>query len=61
MSEDSKDMKAASKATSGKVTAEKSTKDAHGGGNKYNQMRMGKGFVAIPPIAGHKQKSNVKK
>jgi hypothetical protein len=31
-----------------------------GGGNRYTQAAIGKGFVAIPPREGHTQRKNVK-
>jgi hypothetical protein len=43
-------------------TKSKTTKKtASGGGHKMDQMKLGKGFIAVPPRTGHKQKSNVKK
>ena len=42
-------------------TAKKSEKGPHGGGNKYTESILGKGFIAIPPITGHKQQQNINK
>lgn len=42
-------------------TNRKTTTGPHGGGTQYTQMRptLGKGFIAIPPITGHRQKKNI--
>ena len=29
------------------------------GGNKYNQMKLGEGFMVQKPLAGHAQQKNV--
>ena len=42
------------------ATKKSSTKGAHGGNNKYLQMKAGKEFMVHDPIPGHKQKTNVK-
>lgn len=44
-----------------KGDSKKTEKGAHGGGNKYTQSSIGKGFIAIPPITGHTQKQNIDK
>lgn len=44
----------------GNTKSATTNKGPHGGGNKYDQMKIGKGFISHNPIAGHKQKSNVK-
>ena len=40
---------------------EKTDKGPHGGGNKYIQQTVSKGFIAVPPIKGHTQKQNINK
>lgn len=44
-SDKSKNMKAVDKAAMGKTAAKTTEKGAHGGGNKYNQMKLSKGFA----------------
>jgi hypothetical protein len=40
---------------------QKTTDDGpHRGGNKYNQMTLGQGFLLQTPINGHTQKPNIK-
>ena len=41
-------------------TGKTTKKGPHGGGNKYNQQKLGSGFAVHDPIAGHTQKSNMK-
>lgn len=43
------------------AVSKKSTKGAHGGGNAYHQAKVGKGFIAVPPIKGHTQQGNLDK
>jgi len=43
----------------GKVK-ENTTKGGHAGGeNKYNQMKLGKGFMVHDPRPGHSHKKNI--
>ena len=42
-------------------SAHKSEKGPHGGGNKFTEQTIGKGFIAVPPIKGHTQKQNINK
>lgn len=42
-------------------TARKTEKGPHGGGNKFVEQSLGKGFIAVPPIKGHTQKQNINK
>ena len=44
-----------------KKTAKVSKSAASPGGTPYNQAKLGKGFIAVPPREGHTQKVNVKK
>ena len=39
----------------------KSEKGPHGGGTKFVEQSLGKGFIAVPPIKGHTQKQNINK
>lgn len=41
-------------------TASKTTRGPCGGGNKYIQTAFGQGFITVPSIKGHSQKSNIK-
>lgn len=41
--------------------ARKTEKGPHGGGNKFIEQSLGKGFIAVPPIKGHTQKQNINK
>jgi hypothetical protein len=43
------------------TTAQKTDKGPHGGGTKFVEQSLGKGFIAIPPIKGHSQKQNINK
>lgn len=42
-------------------TQNTSTNGAHGGGNKYFQTALGKGFMIQDPRQGHTQSCNIKK
>ena len=42
-------------------TAAKTQKGPHGGGNKFTEQTLGKGFIAVTPIKGHTQKQNINK
>ncbi len=44
----------------GKTTSKKTAKTPAGGGNRYNQTAISKGFIAVTPRTGHKQKANIK-
>ncbi len=41
-------------------TQKKTAEGPHGGGNQYNQAKLGSGFMVHDPISGHEQKSNLK-
>lgn len=45
----------------GKVESKKTEKGPHGGGHKYNQAVIGKGFLQHKPITGHTQEKNIDK
>jgi len=42
------------------ATTQTTKKGPHGGGNKYQQMKLGAGFMVHDNKPGHSQKKNVK-
>lgn len=57
-------LKAVEKPAMGKTTAKTTEKGPHGGGNKFNQMKMGGAFAVhngIPGTSGSKGKNSDKK
>jgi hypothetical protein len=43
-----------------KKTAKVPASAASPGGTPYHQAKLGKGFIAVPPKSGHKQRGNIK-